>query len=73
MQKIELRQAIGIFANVGVIVSIAFLALELQQNNNLMEAEARAPIVFVNSAMWQPPPERIGVLNTTFCAGGKSA
>ena len=40
--KIDLGQAIAILANIGVIAGIVFLAAELQQNNELMEAEARA-------------------------------
>ena len=42
MKKIDLGQTVGILANIGVIAGIVFLALELQQNNELMEAEARA-------------------------------
>lgn len=41
MKKIDINQAVGILANVGVIAGIIFLAIELQQNNELMEAEAR--------------------------------
>ena len=32
----------GVFANVGVLLGIIFLAIELQQNNALMETRARA-------------------------------
>ena len=32
----------GVFANVGVLLGIIFLAIELQQNNALMETKARA-------------------------------
>ncbi len=42
MRKIDLSQAFRILANVGVIAGIAFLAFELRQNNDLLEAEARA-------------------------------
>ncbi len=41
MKKIELGQTITILANLGVIAGILFLGIELQQNNQLMEAEAR--------------------------------
>ena len=41
MKKIDLGQTIGILANIGVIAGIIFLAVELAQNNELMEAEAR--------------------------------
>ncbi len=41
MKKPDVGQLITILANVGVIAGIIFLAIELQQNNQLMEAEAR--------------------------------
>jgi len=41
MKKIEAAQIIQILANVGVIAGIVFLALELQQNNQLLTAQAR--------------------------------
>jgi len=41
MKKIDLGQTIGILANLGVIAGIAFLAVELSQNNQLLEYEAR--------------------------------
>ena len=41
MKKLELNQTISILANVGVIAGIVFLALELRQNNELLETEAR--------------------------------
>ena len=42
MKKIDLGQAVTLLANVGVIAGIVFLAVELQQNNELMGAAARA-------------------------------
>jgi len=42
MKKIDLGQAIGILANLGVIAGILFLALELRQNNEYQSAEVRA-------------------------------
>ncbi len=41
LKKIDLGQALGIFANVGVIVGIAFLAFELRQNNEALNLQAR--------------------------------
>ena len=41
MKKIDLGQMIAIIANIGVIAGIAFLAAELQQNNEYMAANAR--------------------------------
>jgi hypothetical protein len=40
MKKIDLAQAIGILANVGVVAGIVFLAVEIRQNNELMQSEA---------------------------------
>jgi hypothetical protein len=42
MTKINVGQAIQILANLGVIAGIVFLGIELQQNNALLGAEARA-------------------------------
>jgi len=39
MKKIDLGQTIGIIANLGVIAGIAFLAIELRQNNELLVAQ----------------------------------
>lgn len=41
VKKIEPGQAVAILANVGVIVGIAFLAFELQQNRDMMRAQTR--------------------------------
>jgi len=41
MKKIDLGQAITILANVGVIAGIAFLGIELRQNNELMASQQR--------------------------------
>ncbi len=45
MKKIALGQTITILANIGVIAGIVFLAVELQQNNELLESEARQALV----------------------------
>ncbi len=42
MKKLNLGESLRILANVGVIAGIVFLAVELRQNNQLMEAESRA-------------------------------
>jgi len=42
MKKIDPGQTISILANLGVIGGIVLLALELQQNNDLLSAQARA-------------------------------
>ena len=36
MKKLDLGQTMTILANVGVIVGISFLAVELRQNNDMM-------------------------------------
>ena len=41
MKKLDLGQTITILANIGVIAGIVFLGVELQQNNELMEAASR--------------------------------
>ena len=41
MKSLDLGQFVQTLANVGVIAGIVFLAFELRQNNELMEAEAR--------------------------------
>ena len=41
MKKIDLGQTINTLANLGVIVGIMFLAIELNQNNQLPKNEAR--------------------------------
>ena len=40
-KKSDVGQVLAILANVGVIASIFFLALQLRQNNELMDAERR--------------------------------
>ena len=45
MKKIDLGQTITILANVGVIAGIIFLALELQQNNELLASQARSNLL----------------------------
>ena len=42
MKNIDLGQTIAVLANLGVIAGIVFLAFELQQNNELLAAQARA-------------------------------
>jgi hypothetical protein len=42
VNKIDLGQTLNTLANVGVIAGIIFLALELNQNNEFLELEAKA-------------------------------
>lgn len=41
MKKIDLGQSLQILANAGVIAGIVFLAVELRQNNDQLEAQSR--------------------------------
>ncbi len=41
MKKIDLGQAVGLLANLGVIAGILFLAIEIRQNNELLASQAR--------------------------------
>ena len=45
MKKLNFSQTIGILANLGVIAGIVFLGLELRQNNELLEADARRAVL----------------------------
>jgi hypothetical protein len=52
MKKIDLGQTVNTLANVGVIAGIVFLAMELQQNNELMAADTRATVISMMTEMW---------------------
>ena len=41
MKRIELGQGVQILANIGVIAGIIFLGLEVQQNNDFLDSQAR--------------------------------
>ena len=41
MKKIDVGQAVQVLANVGVIAGIIFLGLEVQQNNDFLDSQAR--------------------------------
>ncbi len=41
MKKLDLGQSISILANIGVIAGIVFLGMEVQQNNELLDSQAR--------------------------------
>jgi len=59
MKKIDLGQTITILANLGVIAGIVFLGVELRQNNELMEAQARSNVserlIGLAEALYQNP------------------
>lgn len=44
MRELNLGQVINTLANIGVIAGIIFLAVELNQNNRLLELEAKATL-----------------------------
>ena len=53
MQRIEPGQVATLIANLGVILGIFFLAYELRQNNELMEAEARLNRTILTIDAWR--------------------
>ena len=59
MKKIELGQTVAIFANIGVIAGIVLLAVELDQNNELLRNQARYNLHLARSAeiddSWRNP------------------
>ena len=57
MKKIDLGQAIETLANVGVILGIIFLVVELRQSNELMEADARFNRLTRSADAWQSMAE----------------
>lgn len=65
MKKIDLAQSITILANLGVIAGIVFLAVELRQNNALLEAEAGYNLArnrVANSELLRSSPEFAALL-----------
>ena len=44
MRKIDFGQALGILANIGVIAGIVFLAIEINQGNQLARAQTRSEV-----------------------------
>ena len=49
MKKLDSGQIVTLLANVGVIAGIVFLALEIQQNNALLSAQARTSRVEIQT------------------------
>ena len=52
MKNFDFAHTITVLANVGVVAGIVFLIFELQQNNELMEAEARATHASMTQTGW---------------------
>jgi hypothetical protein len=50
VKKIEIDRAIAILANLGVIAGIVFLGVELNQNNQLLQAQVRSDRASVRRA-----------------------
>jgi hypothetical protein len=64
MKQVDVSKSIAILANLGVIAGIVFLALELRQNNLLLEAQARAERESVRRTAftrWIENPEMVGL------------
>ena len=57
MKTENLNRWLTLAANVAVLIGILFVALELQQNNELMEAEARFNRLSVSRDAWQSMAE----------------
>ena len=51
MKKPDISQTVSILANIGVIAGIVFLAFELNQNNALLESQARYNLVVQRAAV----------------------
>lgn len=51
MKKIDFGETITIVANLGVIAGILFLAIELQQNNRLLDAQVSYNLLMHRTAM----------------------
>lgn len=64
MRKLDLGQTITVLANVGVIVGIIFLVLELQQNNQQLELQSYQAWVDANMQInaQMSDPERSKIL-----------
>ena len=54
MKKIDIGQVFQILANVGVLIGIAFLAVELHQNNENIAAQTRASRAASSQATFAP-------------------
>jgi hypothetical protein len=52
MKQFNLSQMINTLANIGVIAGILFLVLELHQNNELLELEAKATFIESTQDGW---------------------
>lgn len=57
MKKIEPGQLASLIANLGVLLGLLFLAYELNQNNELMEAEARLNRTILTIDAWRATSE----------------
>ncbi len=53
MKRIDLANSLHALANLGVIIGIAFLVVELSQNNELLELEAKTTMVDNLQVGWQ--------------------
>jgi len=54
MNKIDVGQTIAILANIGVIAGIVFLAVELDQNSDLLEMQARSTLIGTKISQQMP-------------------
>ena len=63
MNKFDWGQSVNTLANIGVIAGIAFLAVELNQNNQILELEARATHTEYMQAGWDRLTENPELVN----------
>jgi hypothetical protein len=52
MKKIDIGQTIGILANRGVIAGIVFLTIEINQNSEALESEARYNRLMIENELY---------------------
>lgn len=64
VQKWVWKETAEVIGVVGIIAGIVVLAVELRQNNALMEADSRATVVAMNTQIWSTVIEEEGLAPT---------
>ena len=60
MKKIDLAQAVSILANVGVIIGIVFLVIEISQTNDQLASQARNTIFELRAGLERDVINNVG-------------
>ena len=60
MKKIDLTQAVSILANVGVIIGIVFLVIEISQTNDQLASQARNTIFELRAGLERDAINNVG-------------